>query len=113
MVVENRLWAIINFQKEGMHFYRNAKGKEMFLKYPHRHIFKITVYIQQWHDDRDVEYIFAKRWLEKSIDISFNYKSCEMIGNDIIQKLKRKFGKNRKYKVIVMEDGENGALVEC
>ena len=65
----------VTFQKEGIHKYPAAledpslKTGDMydvsFLGYPHRHIFHFTVAIQVWHNDRDVEFIQFKRWLEQ------------------------------------------------
>ena len=65
----------VTFRKEGIHKYPAAlndpqlKTGDMydvsFLGYPHRHIFHFTVGIQVWHNDRDVEFIQFKRWLEQ------------------------------------------------
>ena len=35
-----------------------------FLGYPHRHIFHFKVMIEVYHDDRDIEFIQFKRWME-------------------------------------------------
>ena len=35
-----------------------------FLGYAHRHIFHFKVAIDVFHDDRDIEFIGSKRWLE-------------------------------------------------
>ena len=59
----------VTFQKEGIHKYPAAltdpelKGVE-FLGYPHRHMFHFKVMIEVFHDDRDIEFILFKRWLE-------------------------------------------------
>ncbi len=65
----------VTFRKEGMHKYPAAltdpalaTGDEYdvsFLGYPHRHIFHFKVWIGVTHDDRDIEFIQFKRWLEK------------------------------------------------
>ena len=88
----------VTFQKEGIHRYPaaesdpNLKTGDMydvsFLGYPHRHIFHFTVGIQVWHNDRDVEFIQFKRWLEQLYSgeqniLSLDYKSCEMISDDL------------------------------
>ena len=64
----------VKFQKEGIHKYPAAledpalaTGDEYdvsFLGYPHRHTFHFRVTIQVFHDDRDIEFIQFKRWLE-------------------------------------------------
>ena len=65
----------VTFKKEGIHKYpaaledpNLATGDEYdvsFLGYPHRHIFHFKVEIEVFHDDRDIEFIQFKRWLEK------------------------------------------------
>src|SRR6056300_1997053 len=64
----------VTFQKEGMHKYpaaltdpKLATGDEYdvsFLGHPHRHIFHFKVAIEVFHDDRDIEFIQFKRWIE-------------------------------------------------
>jgi len=105
------LYAKITTQFEGIHYWKNAKGAEDFLKYPHRHIFYVTVYIEQFHNDRDVEFIAFKRWINKITSKKIDYKSCEMIAEDLAKKIKKKYG-NRKLKIEVSEDNENGCVLE-
>ena len=113
----------VTFRKEGIHMYPAAAtdpalatGDEYdvsFLGTPHRHIFHFKVYIQVFQDDRDIEFIQFKRWLEKCYSdgtLELNHKSCEMIArelNDII--IARYPG--RKTSIDVSEDGENGAVL--
>ena len=62
------------FQKEGIHKYPAAltdpalaTGDQFdvsFLGYPHRHIFHFCVWIGVTHNDRDIEFIQFKRWIE-------------------------------------------------
>ena len=69
---ERSIW--VTFRKEGIHKYPAAledpalaTGDEYdvsFLGYPHRHIFHFKVRIQVTHNDRDIEFIQFKRWLE-------------------------------------------------
>lgn len=107
----SKIYAVVTTQFEGVHFYRNASGKEEFLKYPHRHLFHIKIIIQQFHDDREVEFINFKRWLNKQlVDKVVNYKSCEMIARELGDKIIKKYGK-RELSVEVSEDGENGGLI--
>jgi len=86
----------VTFQKEGIHLYPAAAtdpalatGDEYdisFLGTPHRHIFHFNVAIEVFHDDRDIEFIQFKRWLEnlyKGGTLELNYKSCEMISDDL------------------------------
>ena len=113
----------VTFRKEGIHCYPAAATDPMlatgdeydvsFLGTPHRHIFHFRVAIQVFQDDRDIEFIQFKRWLEKCYSdgtLELNHKSCEMIArelNDII--IARYPG--RKTSIDVSEDGENGAVL--
>lgn len=113
----------VTFRKEGIHLYPAAAtdpklktGDEYdvsFLGYPHRHIFHFKVYIQVFHDDRDIEFIQFKRWLENLYNqgtIELNHKSCEMIAEDLHAQITAKFP-GREIWIDVSEDGENGTLI--
>jgi len=93
-------WIWVTFQKEGIHKYPAAlddpalaTGDEYdvsFLGYPHRHIFHFRVAITVTHNDRDIEFIQFKRWLEKLYaekTLELDYKSCEMMSDDLFDKI--------------------------
>ena len=64
-----------------------------------------------FHDDRDIEFIQFKRWLEKLYTektLQLNYKSCEMISDDLYAVINKKYP-NRDIEIEVSEDGENGS----
>jgi hypothetical protein len=85
-----------------------------FLAQPHRHIFHFRVAIEVFHDDRDIEFIQFKRWLEKLYSqgtLQLNYKSCEMISDDLYQTIATRFP-DRDIVIEVSEDGENGSTTE-
>lgn len=109
----------VKFDKEGIHKYPAALTdpdlKEVsFLGYPHRHIFKFKVSISVDHQDRDIEFILFKRWLEslyKDSILKLDYKSCEMISDDLYEQIKNKYP-NRFVSIEVSEDDENGSYME-
>ena len=113
----------VTFRKEGIHNYPAAStdsnlatGDEYdvsFLGTPHRHIFHFTVGIQVLHNDRDIEFIQFKRWLEKLYQngMELNYKSCEMISDDLYEVIATRYP-NRDIEISVSEDGENGATIQ-
>lgn len=114
----------VTFQKEGIHRYPAAEsapalktGDEYdvsFLGYPHRHIFHFRVWIDVVHNDRDIEFIQFKRWLEnlyKEGTLELDYKSCEMMADDLYQQIAQRYP-DREVRIEVSEDGENGALIE-
>ena len=117
-------WIWVTFQKEGIHKYPAAltdpalaTGDEYdvsFLGYPHRNMFHFRVAIKVTHNDRDIEFIQFKRWLEnlyKDNVIELDYKSCEMMSDDLFDQIVAKYP-GRDIKIEISEDGENGALVE-
>ena len=108
------LWAIIKFQFEGVHKYPEASGAEEFLKYDHRHIFHVEVWIEQRHENRDVEYLNCKRWLQKEAVPHLTLPgttSCETLARQIVFLVQQKYG-DRRVICEVLEDGENGARCE-
>ena len=119
---ERKIW--ITFQKEGIHCYPAAgtdpalaTGGEYdvsFLATPHRHIFHFRVWIDVFHNDRDIEFIQFKRWLQNLYangTLDLNYKSCEMIADDVYMQIAARYP-DRAVWIEVAEDGENGALIK-
>ena len=113
----------VRFQKEGIHKYPAAAtdpalatGDEYdvsFLATPHRHIFHFEVSIEVFHNDRDIEFIQFKRWLEKQYSqniLELNYKSCEMISDDLYDVIATRYP-DRNIAIQVSEDDENGATI--
>ena len=112
----------VTFTKEGIHKYPAAlddpslaTGDEYdvsFLGYPHRHIFHFRVGITVTHNDRDIEFIQFKRWLEKLYEgeLNVDYKSCEMMSDDLYEQITTKYT-GREVHIEISEDGENGAHI--
>jgi hypothetical protein len=112
----------VTFQKEGIHCYPSASidanlatGDEYdvsFLGTPHRHIFHFNVAIQVFHNDRDLEFIQVKRWLENLYrgTLELNHKSCEMIADDLYLAISNRYP-DRDIHITISEDGENGATI--
>ena len=111
------------FQKEGIHKYpaaatdpNLATGDEYdvsFLATPHRHIFHFEVSIEVFHNDRDIEFIQFKRWLENQYSqgiLALDYKSCEMISDDLYEVIATRYP-DRNVVITVSEDNENGATI--
>jgi len=118
---DRSIW--VTFRKEGIHKYPAAledpalaTGDEYdvsFLGYPHRHIFHFKVRIQVTHNDRDIEFIQFKRWLESLYSdgtLQLDYKSCEMISDDLYNEISTKYP-GRFVEIDVAEDGENGCSI--
>ena len=121
---ERKIW--VTFRREGIHRYPaaatdpklNTAGEYdvSFLASPHRHIFHFRVWIDVWHNDRDIEFIQFKRWLESLYSgngsvLDLDWKSCEMIADDLYTQIVARYP-NRAVWIEVAEDGENGCLIK-
>lgn len=119
---KNMIW--VTFRKEGIHMYPAAATDPKlatgdmydvsFLGTPHRHIFHFKVHIEIFHDDRDIEFIQFKRWLEKCYNdgtLELNHRSCEMIARDLHATVTARYPA-REIWIDVSEDGENGCLLK-
>jgi hypothetical protein len=119
---ERKIW--ITFRREGIHRYPAAATDPMlctageydvsFLANAHRHIFHFRIWIDVFHNDRDIEFIQFKRWLESlySKDIlELDFKSCEMIADDLYIQVAGRYP-GRAVWIEVAEDGENGCLIK-
>jgi len=121
---ERKIW--VTFRKEGIHKYPAAATDPAlctageydvsFLASPHRHIFHFRVWIDVFHNDRDIEFIQFKRWLEslyngQSSVLELDWKSCEMIADDLYTQIASRYP-GRAVWIDVAEDGENGCLIK-
>lgn len=113
----------VTFQKEGIHRYPAAATDPnlctageydvSFLANPHRHIFHFNISIEVFHNDRDIEFIQFKRWLESLYNkdiLELDFKSCEMISDDLYEQIASRYP-DRNIEITVSEDGENGATI--
>jgi len=118
---KSMIW--VTFRKEGIHMYPGADTDPKlatrdwddvsFLGVPHRHIFHFKVWIEVFHDDRDIEFIQFKRWLERAYEdgtLELNHRSCEMIARDLWTIIEARYP-NREIRIEVSEDGENGCYL--
>jgi hypothetical protein len=113
----------VTFRKEGIHRYPAAATDPRlcaageydvsFLANAHRHIFHFRVGIQVFHNDRDIEFIQFKRWLENLYNkgtLELDFKSCEMISDDLYIHIADRYPGRDVY-IEVAEDGENGCEI--
>lgn len=117
-VADRMIW--VTFQKEGIHKYPAALedpklADVSFLGFPHRHIFHFRVSISVFHNDRDIEFIQFKRWLESLYSgqpnsLQLDYKSCEMIADDLYNQINSRYP-GRHVIISVSEDNENGCEI--
>jgi hypothetical protein len=122
---QRSIW--VTFSKEGVHCYPAALNDPKlatgdwddvsFLGHPHRHIFHFRVRIEVFHDDRDIEFIQFKRWLERLYSDSaegqvlvLDHKSCEMIADELYNEISNRHP-GRFVEIEVSEDNENGCSI--
>jgi hypothetical protein len=114
----------ITFQAEAVHRYPGADTDPSlatgdwddvsFLGYPHRHMFHFRVWLEVFHNDRDVEFIQFKRWIQRLYGagtLQFDYKSCEMLADELAEQIQATYP-GRYIKISVAEDNENGCEIE-
>jgi hypothetical protein len=126
---ERKIW--VTFRREGIHRYPAAATDPAlctageydvsFLANAHRHIFHFRVWIDIFHNDRDIEFIQFKRWLENLYSgtgpynqnqiLDLDFKSCEMIADDLYIQVAGRYP-GRAVWIEVAEDGENGCLIK-
>jgi hypothetical protein len=119
---ERKIW--VTFRKEGIHRYPAAATDPAlctageydvsFLANAHRHIFHFKIWIDVFHNDRDIEFIQFKRWLEGLYSknmLQLDFKSCEMIADDLYTQIAGRYPERAVW-IEVAEDGENGCLIK-
>lgn len=112
-----KIW--VTFQKAGFHRYpaaaTDAKLADVsYLGFEHRHLFKFKVTIEVFDNDREIEFHQFLNWLEAQYAeqaLVLDHKSCEMIAEELGEKIRTRFGILRALDVEVSEDGECGAII--
>ena len=112
---QRMIW--VTFQREGIHQFPQAAtdpnlADVSFLAHPHRHIFHFEVAITIFHNDREIEFIQFKRWLESLYQgtLKLDNKSCEMITDELFTTIAARYH-DRRITIKVSEDGENGSII--
>ena len=121
---ERKIW--VTFCNEGIHKYPAAATDPnvctageydvSFLASPHRHIFHFRVWIDVFSNDRCIEFIQFKRWLESLYNgqgsvLELDWKSCEMMADDLYVQVATRYP-DRAVWIEISEDGENGCLIK-
>lgn len=97
---------------EGFHKWSKAPEGVSYLRNIHRHMFHVKVFVKVLHNDRAVEFITLKHYVDAIIKLRqpLNIEiSCEQIAEDIYQGLKEIA--ILASSISVSEDGENGAMI--
>jgi len=106
----NYIW--VTNQKAMIHKYPGANRGVDYLRNEHRHLFKFKTWLEIFGDNRDVEFIEFKEFIDRILHEmkgALGTKSCEMISNYLYEHISESYP-GRKIKIEVSEDGENGSL---
>ena len=112
------------FNKEGYHYYpgadvnpgtaTNDKFDVSHLAFKHMHYFYFKVWVQVHHDDRDIEFIQLRRWIEELYDsayLSMDNQSCEMMSDALYTQLCCRYP-NSEIRIDISEENINGSYTE-
>jgi len=108
--MKNYIW--VKAQKEMVHCYPDAPEVVDYLRNVHRHIFYFKVYISVEHDDRDIEFIMFKHFVEEQLEVikhKLITKSCEMMAKFLAKKIRKEYP-DKEIMISVSEDNENGSF---
>lgn len=103
-------WIVIRFTAEGWHHWPGASSRRTYLANVHRHLFHVEVWLPVEHEEREVEFHDLLEFCRESFGSGdFGTASCETLATRLGKEIARRFG--RACEVLVMEDGEAGAMV--
>lgn len=100
------------------HRWKDAPTEHKYLGNSHRHVFKVKVSVVVDHDNRHIEFIDLKNYVDKQLETKYWVhrsqfspvdESCEMMC-DWIAGMMYSSGYMKIESVEVSEDGENGAI---
>jgi 6-pyruvoyl-tetrahydropterin synthase len=104
-----------------LHRWPDAPEPVVYLRDLHRHLFHVRVELDVQHNDREVEFLMLKDWLDSTLAVmlqrhdekitpSIGSTSCEAVCEALAASLTDRYP-GRGCLVAVSEDGENGALI--
>lgn len=122
--MNKKMFVYVQFQREGYHMYPGADTDPKLatgdlydvshLGVRHFHYFFFKVWVQVKHENRDIEFIQLRRWLESLYQdgaLELNGKSCEMLSDDLYDQIIEKYP-NVEVRIDIAEDNINGSYTE-
>ena len=122
--MNKKTFVYTTFQKEGYHYFPDADKNPLYatgdrydvshLGTKHFHYFNFKVWIEVTHENREIEFIQLRRWIEDqytSQSLELNGKSCEMLSDDLYHILTKKYP-NKEIRIDISEEGINGSYTE-
>lgn len=108
---------------EGLHHWPDAPAPESYLRQSHRHLFVVTIRLQVFHEDREIEINAFTRWLQSELlpslaitpadsgPADFGSQSCEQLAERVCERVRTQHGSSRWMECEVLEDGILGGGV--
>lgn len=102
---------VVSLQFPAFHHWPKAPEESNFLRFRHRHLFKVRAWAEVEHNDRDIEFIALKDKIyayiyEHYFNQDLGETSCESIAERLLYQFLE------LHTVEVLEDGENGAFLQ-
>lgn len=102
----------VSFHREGIHSWADAPEAQSWLRFPHLHEFKVTVSIQVFGLDRELEfYAVRDRLTERFAEQVAQGGACEQMALSLLDFVHRTYP-GRWASVTVAEDENFAATVE-
>jgi hypothetical protein len=107
----------VTAQAEGLHHWPGAPAAESYLNQPHRHLFSVTVRMQVYHGDREIEINAFARWMNDHVlaaiagkppgggPADFGTRSCEQLAEQVTRQIREAYGEDRWIECEFLEDG--------
>lgn len=124
ILMTQKSFIYVTFQKEGYHCFPEAATNPEFatndsydvshLANKHMHYFFFKVWVEVTHNNRSIEFIQFRRWLESLYEtktLELNNSSCEMICENLYKAIAERYP-DREVRIDVSEDNINGAYLE-
>lgn len=112
------------FQKEAYHYFPGADTNPIYatgdeydvshLGSRHMHYFNFKVWVEVTHENREIEFIQMRRWIERLYSdgmLELDHQSCEMLSDALCIKLMEKYP-GKEIRIDISEEGINGSYTE-
>lgn len=119
--MRKKTFVYCTLQKEAYHCFPEAGTDPQYktgdeydvshLSNRHMHYFNFKVWVEVTHENRQIEFIQLRRWIEKlynSGTLELSNQSCEMLSDALYEKLAEKYP-NKEIRIDISEEGINGS----
>lgn len=124
MDIKKKTFVYCTFQKEGYHYFPGADTNPVYatggwddvrhLGLKHMHYFNFKVWVEVSHNNRQIEFIQLRRWIENLYStgtLELDHQSCEMLSDALYEKLSERYP-GMEIRIDISEEGINGSYTE-